>query len=106
MEIPKPPRYNKKEDLKNSHLAVLLDDYQCQWHRFTKDEIRQGSFPHHIWGRRRRWDLDSQITLCYECHSDVHTAKQKDSKTVITKDFLITLMEKKVIPARRVKHGI
>ena len=100
MQIPKPPKYNKAEDRKNSLLVLELDQNSCQWCRFQKGITKEGSFPHHVYGRRQRWDVDAQITLCYTCHADVHTARQVNGVTVIDKNILIDLMEKHVIPAR------
>ncbi len=74
---------------------------RCQWHLFVLQKNRNGSTPHHIFGKRRRWDIDAQVTLCVLCHSDVHRARQKSGKTIITKKKLIALMEKKIIPARQ-----
>jgi len=107
VENPKPPKYNKTEDQKNVRLAAALDRNTCQWCLFAGEGIsRRGSSPHHIFGRRRRWDIDAIVTLCVSCHSNVHMAKQKGGKTIITKEKLIALMEEKVIPARklRAKH--
>ena len=44
--------------------------------------------------------MDAQVTLCYTCHADVHTARQVNGVTVIDKNILIDLMEKHIIPAR------
>ena len=103
MEIPKPVRYDKVEDQKNVKLAAKLDLGRCQWHIFKENITRQGSAPHHIYGKRRRWDLDSIITLCMSCHTDFHTARQVKKETVITKEKLITLMEENVIPIRKLR---
>ena len=105
--VPKPSlKYNKAEDQKNSRLAAELDQGLCQWCLFMRGVSQSGGTPHHIFGRRRRWDLDAQITLCASCHLAVHTAKQENGETVITKVALISLMNEKVIPARklRAKH--
>ncbi|MBC8273394.1 MAG: hypothetical protein H8E40_00275 [Chloroflexi bacterium] len=104
MVVPKPEKYNKAEDEKNVRLAAKLDQGLCQWCLFEKEGIsKQGSYPHHIFGRRRRWDVNAIITLCYNCHSDVHTARQEDGETVITKGKLIALMEEKVTRARKLR---
>ncbi len=100
--VPKPfPKYNKAEDQKNARLVVELDVRRCQWHLFIHQKNRSGSTPHHLYGRRKRWDIDAQVTLCMECHSAVHTAKQRSGKTIITKKKLEKLMIEKVIPARQ-----
>jgi len=106
VENPKPPKYNKTEDQKNARFVAQLDQNRCQWHLFVHNITRGGSVPHHVYGRRRRWDIDAQVTLCMECHINFHTAKQKGGKTIITKAKLEKLMEEKVIPARklRAKH--
>jgi len=107
MEVPKPEKYDKKADQKNVLLAADLDRNTCQWCLFAGEGIsRQGSSPHHIFGRRRRWDVDAIVTLCVSCHSNVHMAKQKYGKTIISKKKLEKLMIEKVIPARklRAKH--
>ena len=101
--VPKRPKYDKKQDMENSRLALRLDNYQCQWHRFILGEVKMGSFPHHIYGRRRDWGLDAQITLCYDCHTDYHTARQENGETVITKPKLEKLMDEFVIPARKIQ---
>ena len=101
--IPKPPRYDKKADQKNVRLTIELDKGVCQWCLFHKGISKRGSYPHHIFGRRRRWDVNAIITLCYNCHSDVHTARQENGKTVITKEKLLSLMQSSVIPARRTR---
>ena len=101
--IPKPPRYDKKADQKNVRLTIELDKGVCQWCLFHKGISKRGSYPHHIFGRRRRWDIDAIITLCINCHSDTHTARQEDGETVITKGKLIALMEEKVTPARKLR---
>lgn len=103
MEISKPIKYSKVEDQKNSSLVAQLDSNRCQYCLFVKGVAKQGSVPHHIFGRRRRWDVDAQITLCMSCHTDVHTARQEKGETVITKEKLVTLMEEKVIPARKLR---
>lgn len=104
MEVPKPfPKYDKVEDQKNVRLAARLDYNRCQWHLFKENVVRQGSAPHHIYGRRRRWDLDAIITLCMSCHTDFHTARQVKKETIITKEKLIALMEEKVIPIRKLR---
>ena len=101
VEIPKPERYNKVEDQKNTALAALLDQYRCQWCWFKKGRIVATGPPHHIFRRRRRWDLDAIISLCAECHHAVHIARQVDGETEITRKKLAQLMEEKVIPARK-----
>ena len=103
MEFPKPPKYDKAEDEKNVRLAAQLDLEQCQWHLFVHNQKRKASYPHHIYGRRRRWDLDGIISLCFECHQKVHMATQKDGVTEITREKLIELMEDAVIPCRKVR---
>jgi len=99
----KPKKYNKKEDEENVRLAAQLDLGRCQYCLFVENRKRPGSYPHHIYGRRKRWDLDSIITLCYECHTAVHTARQKDGETEITREKLIKLMEEAIIPCRKVR---
>ena len=101
--LEKPKKYNKNEDEANVKLATQLDLGKCQWCWFIENRKRAGSYPHHIHGRRRKWDLDSIITLCYEHHTAVHTAKQKDGETEITKEKLTKLMEEAVIPRRKVR---
>ena len=103
MEIPKPIKYNKAEDDKNVRLAAKLDLNTCQWHLFKENIKKGGSRPHHVYGKRRRWDLDAIITLCMSCHTDFHTARQVKKETVITKEKLIALMEEKVIPIRKLR---
>ena len=104
MEVPKPEKYSKVEDEKNVRLAAQLDYNRCQWHLFKENKIRQGSRPHHIFGKRRRWDIDSIITLCYQCHTDYHTAALNEKKQIkITKGALERLMNEKVIPARKLR---
>ena len=101
--LEKPKKYNKNEDEANVKLATQLDLGRCQWCWFKLGLKTIGSIPHHIYGKRRRWDLDSIITLCYEHHTAVHIARQKDGETEITKEKLTKLMEEAVIPCRKVR---
>lgn len=101
--FPKPPKYDKEEDEENTHLAAMLDQYICQWCASCYGQMKPTGPPHHIHGRRRRWDLGSIISLCVKCHDKVHRATQKDGETEITKERLIALMEDKVIPARKLQ---
>lgn len=101
MQILKPKRYDKAEDQKNIELAVLLDQYRCQWCLFKYGKVEITGPPHHIFRKRKRWDIDSVISLCVACHEKVHKAIRRDGETIITKEKLARLMEEKVIPARK-----
>lgn len=100
--IPKPIKYNKAEDQRSVKLAALLDQHRCQWCFFKKGGwvVATGP-PHHLFRKRKRWDLDAIISLCVECHHAVHIARQVNGETEITREKLAQLMEERVIPARK-----
>ena len=67
---------------------------------------REGSKPHHCYGRAAKWDeidkkheererADKQLTLCYPCHQRCHWAKPPISKQEIIEILKLALEEER-----------
>lgn len=97
--------YNAAQDRKNSLAALERDNYECVWCRQVLGIHSAGSVPHHLFGRRRNFSTDAQVTLCMQrsrpddkgndvgCHTRYENAyTDKDGNTEITKEKLIQLM--------------
>ena len=91
--FPKPREYDRKEDFQNQKLARERDSHLCQWHLKVLGQQRRTNEVHHIYGRRRNWQLDAMILLCRECHDCFHRAIEDNAGNRITQDKLIDLVK-------------
>ena len=82
----KPPEYDRKLDLLSTKECFIRDRGLCQWCLLVLGKQVQGTQVHHIFGRRKRWDIDSKILLCFHHHECYHKSLVDEEGNKVTKN--------------------
>ena len=89
----KPKEYDRKEDLLSTKKVFERDNNLCQWDLRVLNRHVRGTQVHHIYGRRRRWDIRSKILLCFKHHECYHKALPDEEGNPVTKEGFEMLIE-------------
>ena len=90
----KPKEYDREEDLRSTKQVFERDNHLCQWCLVILGVRTLGTQVHHIFGRRRRWDIKSKILLCFEHHECYHKSLTDKEGNPVTKEALVDLVDK------------
>ena len=69
----------KSKEYSNWRTAVFIrDNYTCQICGQVGGKLNAHHIKHFAKDKKRRFDINNGITLCYECHKEVHSKRSRE----------------------------